>query len=467
MRTVRSAAVYARISSDQDGSALGVSRQLDDCRRLARESGWVVGHEYVDNDVSAFSGKRRPAFEQLLTDVRDGFRDGVIVYHHDRLTRSTKDLDRFVDVLSAAGSPPVQFVSSGNLDIGNGDGLLLARILAAVASDESASKGRRVRRKLDEVAAAGRPHGGSHRPFGYESDRITVRADEAAVIRGLVERFLAGESLRSLATWLDANEVRTVAGGPWKTPTLRAMLRSGRIAGLREHRGEVVGPAVWEPIISPADRDRVLARMEERALARRRAPRSYLLTGLLRCGRCGNKLFSSRRETTRRYVCASGPDHGGCGRMTVVAGPLEELIAEAVLYRLDSPELADALAGRAGADEQAGALSEELAQARRQLDELAALHGRGEISQREWLAARKPVQDRIGGVERQLGRLTQTSALTGWVGNAAELRSRWAELNLGRQHAIVAALLDHAVIKPAAQARSRFDPNRVDPVWRI
>ena len=107
---------------------------------------------------------------------------------------------------------------------------------------------------------------------------------------------------------------------------------------MREHHHEVIGPAKWKGIISPADRDRVLARMSELAVTGRRSPRRYLLSGLLRCGHCGGKLFSAAREDRRRYVCKGGADHGGgCGRLTVVAEPVEQLIAEAVLQRLDSP----------------------------------------------------------------------------------------------------------------------------------
>ncbi|MCH6470957.1 recombinase family protein [Sinomonas terrae] len=62
MSTPRSAAIYARISSDQTGEGLGVQRQLEDCRKLAAERGWIVGEEYVDNDLSAFKGKARPEF---------------------------------------------------------------------------------------------------------------------------------------------------------------------------------------------------------------------------------------------------------------------------------------------------------------------------------------------------------------------------------------------------------------------
>jgi hypothetical protein len=84
-------------------------------------------------------------------------------------------------------------------------------------------------------------------------------------------RYLAGESLRPLCTWLTDQGIATVTGSPWRSPTLRGLLRSGRIAGLREHLGEVVGPGRWAAITVPADRDRVLARMAERALSGRRA----------------------------------------------------------------------------------------------------------------------------------------------------------------------------------------------------
>jgi len=123
---------------------------------------------------------------------------------------------------------------------------------------------------------------------------MTVRKDEALVIRGLAARFLAGESLRSLAIWLDAEQVRTVAGGPWRTSTLRAMLSSGRIAGLREHRGQVIGKARWRRIISEAQRSRILARMAEQTVSGRRPPRRYLLSGMLRCGKCRQHALQPR-----------------------------------------------------------------------------------------------------------------------------------------------------------------------------
>ncbi|MGE0880959.1 MAG: recombinase family protein [Acidimicrobiia bacterium] len=467
MKKVRAAAVYARISSDQDGTGLGVNRQVEDCRRLAEELGWPVAEEYVDNDISGYTGKKRPAYQRLLADLSDGARDAVIVYHVDRLTRRPIELEEFVSVVNRAGVSQVRFVSGPGVDVANGDGLMVLRIQAAMAANESDAKSRRVRRKMDEVAGAGRPHGGSNRPFGYDADKVTVRPGEAEVIKDLVARFVAGESLRSLAAWLDAEGVRTVKGQPWRTPTLATLLGSARIAGLREHRGEIVGKAVWEPIISELDRKRVLARMEQRRTTERRTPRRYLLSGLLRCGRCQGRLYSAARRETRRYVCSSGPDHGGCGRLTVVAGPVEELIADAVLYRLDTPQLTKRLSGQANKDRKNASIAEALEADRAQLEELAGLYGARQITLAEWKAARSPIELRIAEGQRLLARSTRTEALVGVIGNGEQLRVSWDDLNLSRQAAIVAALLDYAVIAPGTPGARSLDPDRVMPVWRF
>jgi site-specific DNA recombinase len=84
---VRSAAIYARISADVEGKPLAVQRQLEDCRKLAADRGWPVGAEYVNNDVSAFSGKPPRQYARMLADLESDARDAVIVDNLDRLPR--------------------------------------------------------------------------------------------------------------------------------------------------------------------------------------------------------------------------------------------------------------------------------------------------------------------------------------------------------------------------------------------
>jgi len=162
---VCSAAIYARISSDAEGTGLGVARQLEDCRKLATDRGWPVGAEYVDNDVSAFSGKPRRQYAQMLADLASGARDAVIVYNLDRLHRRPVELEEFVTLCESVGVRDLATVTA-DIDLGNDDGLFMARIFAAFAAKESGRKSARIRRKMLQNAQAGLPHG-SARPFGY------------------------------------------------------------------------------------------------------------------------------------------------------------------------------------------------------------------------------------------------------------------------------------------------------------
>jgi site-specific DNA recombinase len=162
-----------------------------------------------------------------------------------------------------------------------------------------------------------------------------------------------------------------------------------------------------------------------------------------------------------------GPDHQGCGRLTVAADPLEDLVQASVLYRLDTPQLADALAGRNSLDEETAGLSDALAKDRDQLDELATMYAAREIGRNEWVTARQSIDARVKDLERHLSRITRNDALSGIVGNGVALGAQWADLNLSRQHAIVRAVLDHAVISPTERRGAGLDPGRVDLVWRI
>ncbi|MCV7270129.1 recombinase family protein [Mycolicibacterium doricum] len=467
---VRSAAIYARISADVEGTGLGVARQLEDCRKLAADRGWPIGDEYVDNDVSAYSGKPRREYARMLDDLKSGARDAVIVYNLDRLHRRPVELEDFVTLCESVGVRDVATVTA-DIDLGNDDGLFMARIFAAFAAKESGRKSARIRRKMLQNAEQGLPHG-SARPFGYENDKITIRTVEAKVIREMVDRYLAGASIRSLTIWLNDTGVAPAVAKSWQTTAVRQILTSGRIAGLREHHGEVIGPAMWPAIITTVERDRILARMTARSVTKTRAPRTYLLSGMLRCGRCGNRLFSQARHSNpnnrvRRYVCLKGPDHGGCGRLTVVALPVEELLTDAVLTRLDSPPLAEALDGKASVEADVAALAAQLDADTTRLDELAGLYAEGAVSAREWIAARDPINERIAQARRDIAKATDTSAVVELVGTGDVLRGQWDGLDIGRQQVVVRSVLDHAVIAPGTPGSRKLDINRVRPHWRV
>ena len=324
---------------------------------MARRKGWEVVERYTDQDVSAWSGGTRPEYERCLDDLRSGVIEGLLVYDLDRLHRQPRELEAFIDLCGLLRLTNVASVS-GDIDLTTADGQFQARILGAVAKKESDDKSRRIRRKHEELAASGKVSGGGSRPFGYEADKLTIRPGVAAVVKECARRFLAGDSIRSLCVELNERGERSASGGEWSPQTLRRLLGSARIAGLREHKGEIVAKAEWPGIIGKADSTRIRARLADPERRTNKAARKYLLVRLLRCSLCGERLIARPRSGgQRRYACAKGPTLSGCGKTYVAADPVEAFVVEAVMEALDSPQLAAALAGRLASEPDSEALA--------------------------------------------------------------------------------------------------------------
>lgn len=454
------AAIYCRISEDREGRGLGVRRQEKDGRALADRKGWTVAEVYVDNDVGAWSGKARPDYRRMLDDIKAGRRDAVIVWHLDRLTRRPVELEEFFEVCDAAGIKDLASCT-GDVDLSTHDGRFMARILGAVARKESDDKSRRTMRKHLELAEAGRPVGGS-RPFGWEDDRVTVRGEEAAMIRAAAARVLAGASLRGVAVEWNAGPVRPTRGGRWTQSNIRRILLNPRVAGHRAMRGVIVARAVWPPILDEGTWQRVRSVLEDPA--RRTNPafgsRRYLLTGFLRCGRCGARLVS--RTGYPSYGCISGADTGGCGGIRIVRRPLDDFVAAKVVERIDTPGLA--VVSAPAEDEQA--LLAALADVDVRLQEAGRdFYGEGVITREVFLGAQRSLTARQADLRARLAALTRVEARAVLGASDAPLAEGWAGLPLDQQRALVGAVVDRVEVG-AASIRNRFDPGRVRIVWQ-
>jgi hypothetical protein len=242
------------------------------------------------------------------------------------------------------------------------------------------------------------------------------------------------------------------------------MLKSGRISGRREHRGEIVADAEWPGIISEQDSDRLRAILSDPARRKNERARRYLLAGMLRCGRCGEPLVSRPRDDgRRRYVCARRPESDACGKIAVLADDVEDLILREVLDAVEGPGLARALAARNGDREDVH--QREVDEATEQREELAKLYGDRKITTAEWMTARAPIEARLDKATTALARSNGTSAVAAFVGRGPSLRDAWDGLSLSRQRAILAALLDRITVNPARRGFNRFDGERVALEW--
>ncbi|MBS1842954.1 MAG: recombinase family protein [Actinobacteria bacterium] len=458
-------ALYVRISDDREGESKGVARQLKDGFALAEARGWPEPAVYNDNDKSAWKKTVvRDDFRRLLADIKDGLIDALIVYDSDRFYRQPRELEEFLDICEGAKLTQLTQVT-GDVDLASTDGKLTLRIKAAVAVKESDDKSRRIKRKHLELAEAGERNGGG-RGFGYEDDGKTIRQAEAEVLLELKDRIFAGESIRSLCFDLNERGIKTATGGEWSQFPLRRLMMSAGISGRREHNGEIVAVGKWPAIIATEDSDRLRAMLKDPARRKNQMARRYLLTGMLRCGRCGAPLVARpRQDKRRRYVCARQPGSEACGKLAILSDELEEMVVEMVLHRLDGEALPRALAAQH--DDRGDDHQQEVDAAAAQLEELAGLYAAQSISAAEWMAARGPIEERLERAKRKLADVDGTTAIHAYLGGGQDLRERWKELSMDRQRAVLGALIDHITIGPALVGRNFFDPDRVAPTWRV
>ncbi len=125
------AGVYTRISSDPSGERAGVDRQRADCEAHCKARGWEVVEVFCDNDASAYGRKPRRAYERMLAAVESGSIDAIVTWHNDRLHRSPKELEAFIDLVERRGVR-LAVVTGGDYDLTTPDGRLSARIVGAV-----------------------------------------------------------------------------------------------------------------------------------------------------------------------------------------------------------------------------------------------------------------------------------------------------------------------------------------------
>ena len=288
------------------------------------------------------------------------------------------------------------------------------------------------------------------------------------MIRDAAAQVLAGGSLRSIVVNLNTVGVPTVTGRPWSSTVVRRMLTAWRTCGIREHHNEPVAVAVWAPILDRGTTEQLRAVLLAPGRRMNRTRRSYLLTGgLARCALCGANLVARPRADKRRaYVCASGPGFGGCGKIRILADEFEEFVTEAVFEALDHGELAAAVAGAAGRDEHDDPMAA-IARSEAELTELAELHGQRAISLQEWLVARRGPEERLQEARKRLSQQAQARAADPLLANCGVLRAAWPELDVNRRRAFLAVVLDRVLVGSALRGRNRFDPDRIDLLWRV
>ena len=478
--------LLARESTDRERQ---LGNQLTDLRAQVARIGGRIGRETPENAVSAFKRRRvalpdgtygyrvvRPEWENILTALRRGECNALMVPDIDRAMRDPRTLEDLIDVVEYYGV----YVASltGNIDLTTDSGISAARSLVNQRNQESRNTSRRVIDGQRHAAMKGGNHGGRMRPFGWRKDRIHLNKREASHIRREVPRILAGVSPLTLAREWNARGVPTVTGVAWREGTIRNIFLRPRICGLVIYQGEILADAdgnkargQWEPILTEEEYSAVVAlwgpsdnAIKSRLGAKGRGYRTiYLLSPFVRCGLCSARMTGTRRRNRRGeleeiYRCP-GKGSGGCGGLVRLAAPVNEYVKALVIAEQQKIEF------RKIENLSPWPKAQELVELQARIEESQRHYEKGMISaQRHFSSLARMEADEAELLREKRRYEARQQARRHAVANLAEEWDK-PDFTMEQKQAAIAQTLEAVIIKPAGPGM-RFHPDQIVPVFR-
>ncbi|MET9081374.1 recombinase family protein [Streptomyces sp. NPDC004237] len=488
--------LYTRLSYAPDGSLEKCENQETDGRAAGLRLGWPdFCCVYVDNSRSAWQrNRKRPDWDRMLITLdRDSGRlvltdpkanhhhDGIMTYHGDRLIRQPYDLEVLLTIADTRRIPLASV--SGVKDLSSADDRFILRIEAAQACREVDNLSRRRKRGYrSDVERRGHGQQGGSRPYGWgqPTGRTKTRRDpatgaesevpildynqvvpeEAKHLVKAAQKLLAGMSMRGVLAYMNSVSTTTL-GGSWSSRTMWQLITSPRVAGLIELDG-VMHKAVWDQVISPEQREALLA-LHERRRAENPNPgagRRHLLSGrdVLLCHRCKGREWGHKPTTEKGRARRTVYYCQGC-RLSRSDEHLDAYVAGRVLRLLNSPRFLAQL--QAAASDRTpelaadiAALEERKRKTKQQLEDLAE---HPDVDPALAMMSLASFDRKITQLRSQMAMSATHRLLTRVAGFSLEA---WQGESIDVQHDVVAALFEIEVL-PAQRRGPGFDPESV------
>lgn len=342
-------AIYTRKSTEEglDKEFNTLEAQREACEAYIKSQmheGWTLIPTPYDDGGYTGGNMDRPALRALMSDIRSGKVDNIVVYKVDRLSRSLNDFAQMVNVFDAH---KVSFVSiTQQFNTTTSMGRLTLNILLSFAQFEREVIGERVRDKIAASKRKGMWMGGNP-PLGYdvENRKLMVNPQEAALVQEIFERHLEMGSAYGLIEFLNqrgdrnkrwVNRLGVERGGQeFCMQAIYKILSNPIYIGLIRHK-ENVYEGQHEAIISAELWDSVQQGIKSRQVerVRRNAKHGALLMGkcLSPTGDFYTPSYSKSGGKQHRYYIQKKTQHR-------IKGPeLESLVVDAIRVMAREPE---------------------------------------------------------------------------------------------------------------------------------
>jgi site-specific DNA recombinase len=322
-------ALYARVSSDQQAEKNNsIPSQLRLLHKYADDHNLEVVKEYIDEGESALSANR-PAFLEMISETKKHIPpfQAILVWKLSRFARNRQDSILYKSMLGKRG---IELISISEPIDNTPQGQLMEGVIEVIDEFYSAVLAQETLRGMIENARKGYRNGG-YPVYGYKNVKVfddrsnpktkyEINEDEARVEKTIFALYANGNGLKNIVMELIKRELKPRSGSYWGKTTISNILRNETYIGWtvfnkrdKKTLGAQFKPkSEWviikdthEPIISEKlfnqVQDLIKKRQPKNTPARVTAS-TYLLSGLLRCGKCGNAYGVTGYGRNRKYA---------------------------------------------------------------------------------------------------------------------------------------------------------------------
>lgn len=319
---IQRVAAYARVSSEKDMALHSLSAQVSYYNeKISNHPGWELVEVYADEGISGTLDKR-PEFQRMLTDCREGKIDLIVTKSVSRFARNTVTLLETMRELRDLGID-IYFENEKLHSISEG-GDFMIKLLALMAEEYSRSASENTRWRIQKKFEAGLPTGGV-RMTGYiiTDGQFVIIPEEAEIVKQIYADYLSGMSAEKIARKLNSRGLKTIYGNKWSGYTIRDILRNEKYKGdmllqktytedfrtkrqcaNKGQRKQYYVENNHEPIISKeifqAVQEEFARRRTQRAPYKR--PVKTPFSGMIKCAKCGQNVWRCTANGTKYYA---------------------------------------------------------------------------------------------------------------------------------------------------------------------
>jgi site-specific DNA recombinase len=434
------AAIYIRVSSDEQVENWSLGAQREQCQALADARGWQIFRIYEEPGLSAKTDQR-PAFQKMLYHAEARLFDVIIIHKLDRFSRSLVDVVKHVTRLKAVHVGLVS-VSEGWLDTTT-QGEFLLYLTALLAQWDNQNRAKETAKGKEARAKAGYWNGTLS--FGY----VTPKSLRNELAQQLQHGELTSETHRDklndtehyIANWpgctpgdaiphsinatgillayntyaqgntsdngvaLRLNQEGYRTTGNWgarlfEMDTVRPMLQNRFYLGETSYKGKIYPGR--HPALIPEELfeqcQQIRARRRNRTVRGRSVRRVYPLTRLALCARCGKPMRGQPERKNRRYYRDPRRTSNSCDQPMIPAEKAEQTIIN-LLAQIKLPDdWRERVIALSFPEKDRQTTENKQRRLKTQLDRAKTLFLLGEMSEEEYFRMREELRDQLAAL---------------------------------------------------------------------